>query len=42
VQTSGGDWADSNVDQKTAIDMENAILTRARQMRSASAAAQKN
>ncbi|PKU21798.1 DUF3576 domain-containing protein [Telmatospirillum siberiense] len=42
VQTTGGDWADSNVDQKTAIDVENAILTRAREMRSASAAAQKN
>ncbi len=42
VQTSSGDWADSNVDQKTAVDVENAILTRAREMRSASVAAQKN
>jgi hypothetical protein len=41
VQTSSGDWVDSTVDQKTAVDMENAILTRAREMRTASAA-QKN
>lgn len=41
VQTSGGDWVDSTVNQKTAVDVENAILTRAREMRTASAA-QKN
>ncbi len=28
-----GQWADAPVDQKTGIDIENAILTRARQMR---------
>lgn len=43
VQTTGGDWADASVDPKTALDMENAILTRAREMRmSSAAAAQKN
>lgn len=42
VQNSGGDWADSTVEPKTAVDMENAILTRAREMRSASVAAQKD
>lgn len=41
VQTSAGEWVDSSVDQKTAVDMENAILTRAREMRTASAV-QKN
>ena len=41
VQVSSGDWVDSAIDQKTAVDMENAILTRAREMRTASAA-QKN
>jgi hypothetical protein len=40
TQNSGGDWMDSSVDPKTPVDMENAILTRAREMRSA--AAQKN
>jgi hypothetical protein len=29
----GGQWADAPVDQKTGVDIENAILTRARQMR---------
>jgi Domain of unknown function (DUF3576) len=29
-----GDWADSAVEPKTAMELENAILTRARQMRS--------
>lgn len=41
VQTTGGEWADAKVDPKTAVDMENAILTRAREMRTA-AALQKN
>lgn len=35
-----GEWADAAVDKKTATDMENAILTRAREMRSAAKAAQ--
>jgi hypothetical protein len=39
-RTGGGDWADAAVDQRTATDLENAILTRAREMRS-SATAQK-
>lgn len=39
VQTSVGEWMDAPVDQKTATDMENAILTRAREMRSAAKAA---
>jgi Domain of unknown function (DUF3576) len=30
---AGGQWADAPVEQQTAIDIENAILTRARQMR---------
>lgn len=30
-----GDWADAPVDPKTAIDVENSILTRARQIRQA-------
>jgi Domain of unknown function (DUF3576) len=30
---SGGQWADAPVEQQTGIDIENAILTRARQMR---------
>jgi hypothetical protein len=42
VQNSTGDWTDSSVDAKTATDVENAILTRAREMRSSAAAAQKN
>jgi hypothetical protein len=35
-----GQWADAPVDQKTGTDVENAILTRARQMRLSTAAAQ--
>ncbi len=42
VQNSGGDWVDSAVDQKTSVDVENAILARAREMRTANVAAQKN
>jgi hypothetical protein len=30
---AGGQWADAPVEQKTGVDIENAILTRARQMR---------
>jgi hypothetical protein len=30
---AGGQWADAPVEQQTGIDIENAILTRARQMR---------
>ncbi|HEV2547947.1 MAG TPA: DUF3576 domain-containing protein [Stellaceae bacterium] len=30
---AGGQWADAPVEQQTAVDIENAILTRARQMR---------
>ena len=35
VQNTAGEWVDSPVDAKTATDMENTILTRARQLRSA-------
>ena len=35
VKTGTGEWADTAVDAKTATDMENAILTRARELRSA-------
>jgi hypothetical protein len=35
-----GQWADAAVDQKTGTDIENAILTRARQMRLSTAQAQ--
>jgi hypothetical protein len=42
VQNSSGDWADASVEPKTATDVENAILTRAREMRTAAVAAQKN
>lgn len=38
VQNSAGEWTDATVDPKTATDMENAILTRAREMRTAAAA----
>jgi len=43
TQTSDGRWVDATVEKKTAGDFENAILTRARQLRvtSANAAAQK-
>lgn len=33
VKDFGGNWADATVDPKTGQDLENAILTRARQMR---------
>jgi len=36
TQTADGRWVDSPVDKKTAGDFENAILTRARQLRVAS------
>jgi len=39
VQTSAGDWSDAAVDQKTNTDMENAILFRARELRTAANAA---
>ena len=35
---AGGQWADAPVDQQTGTDIENAILTRARQMRLSTAA----
>ncbi len=38
VQDDGGNWADSKVNKNTAADLENAILTRARELRIASAA----
>jgi len=31
--TKGGTWVDAQVDPRTNIDIENAILTRARQLR---------
>lgn len=37
VQTSSGEWADASVDPKTATDLENSILTRARELRTAGA-----
>ena len=37
TQTSDGRWVDAQVDKKTAGDFENAILTRARQLRVATA-----
>jgi hypothetical protein len=33
VQNGGADWIDAKVEQKTAVDLENAILTRARELR---------
>jgi len=36
VRAPGGDWSDAVVDARTAGDLENQILTRARQMRIAS------
>jgi hypothetical protein len=36
TQTSDGRWVDAAVDKKTSGDFENAILTRARQLRVAS------
>jgi hypothetical protein len=41
VQTSGGDWSDAAVDPKTNVDMENAILTRARELRTSDDASNK-
>ncbi len=38
VQNSAGEWVDTAVDLKTVTDMENAILTRARELRTATAA----
>lgn len=38
VQSSSGDWSDAPVDAKTATTVEDAILTRAREIRSAAAA----
>ena len=37
VQNSGGDWVDSTVSAKTATDLENTILTRARELRASTA-----
>ncbi len=39
VRDHGGGWADAEVNAKTAVDLENAILTRARQMRMDTSAA---
>ena len=39
VQNSAGEWSDAAVDPKTSTDMENTILTRARELRTAAAAA---
>ena len=39
VQNSAGEWNDAAVDPKTSTDMENTILTRARELRTAAAAA---
>jgi len=39
---SGADWTDASVAAKTATDMENAILTRARELRAAQAAIKKS
>jgi hypothetical protein len=40
AKDASGQWADAPVDQKTGTDLENAILTRARQMRLSTAQAQ--
>ncbi len=40
VQNSNGQWEDSPVDAKTSTDLENTILTRAREMRADAVAAQ--
>ncbi len=40
IRDSSGNWADQPVDAKTVIDLENSILTRARQLRTASQDAQ--
>jgi hypothetical protein len=39
---SGAEWADATLAAKTAIDLENAILTRARELRAANAAIKKS
>lgn len=39
---NGADWADANVGNKTASDLENAILTRARELRAATATLNKS
>ena len=36
TMTSSGEWVDATIDQKTPTDLENAILTRARELRTAS------
>jgi hypothetical protein len=36
VKDGTGNWADAQVDAKTVVDLENSILTRARQLRTAS------
>jgi hypothetical protein len=36
-QSASGDWVDAAIDEQTVVDLENAILTRARQLRVASA-----
>jgi Domain of unknown function (DUF3576) len=40
VRSADGQWAEAPVDPKTGIDIENAILTRARQMRLSTASTQ--
>lgn len=39
VQNTAGEWADAAVDPKTGTDLENTILTRAREIRTAAEAA---
>jgi len=39
AQNTAGEWVDAAVDPKTAVDLENAVLTRARELRTASQAA---
>ncbi|TAN59181.1 MAG: DUF3576 domain-containing protein [Rhodospirillales bacterium] len=36
IRDASGNWVDQQVDSKTVIDLENSILTRARQLRTAS------
>lgn len=40
VKGGSGNWEDAQVDSKTVVDLENSILTRARQLRTASQEAQ--
>jgi hypothetical protein len=42
VKTPGNDWTDANLAPKTAIDLENSILTRARELRTATAPIKKS